>query len=238
MRKRLIPRRTARPERRSDAPALTERETTAGICWFPVYAAGLPLLGSLAGGLEGGWRSLLLSAVGCAVTSVIFRRFLAASFRRLTEDAGRAICAILVGAAVYWAALFALSVAAAALGVTEETDGRFFAGSASGDIRAAVSAVIFAPVTEEALFRALLFGGLAKKNRPAAYIVSTLVFGVMHLWPHIGSLGAAEMAVSLILYVPGGLILARVYERTETVWASVLLHALINLTGCLFSAIL
>ena len=50
--------------------------------------------------------------------------------------------------------------------------------------RSTVLIVVFlAPVVEEALFRGYVFGNLREYSRGAAYLVSCLVFALIHVWP-------------------------------------------------------
>lgn len=84
-----------------------------------------------------------------------------------------------------------------------------------------VSLVVFAPLGEELLFRALLLRGLVRRLRfwPAA-VVSSLAFAAAHfdsylLWPR---------AISLLAT---GIVLALIYRRWGY-WASVSAHATVN----------
>lgn len=86
-------------------------------------------------------------------------------------------------------------------------------------------AVFFAPMAEEAFFRGLLYPLLRARWRPtAAVVVSGLLFGAAHLNPGL------LLPLSL-----GGMLLAFVYERTGSLVASGLGHALLNLTVSLIS---
>ncbi len=81
-----------------------------------------------------------------------------------------------------------------------------------------LAVVVLAPLAEEALFRGLLFGGLAARwgTWPAA-ILSAAIFGAAHL--------------NLSLWLPlsvAGLLLALVYARTRSLWSSTVAHATLN----------
>jgi membrane protease YdiL (CAAX protease family) len=80
---------------------------------------------------------------------------------------------------------------------------------------------VVAPIGEELLFRAFLFGGLRRylPFLPAA-MISGLCFSLAH-----GQLG-------LILPFAGvGMLFAYVYERTRTIYASMSVHFLFNLVS-------
>jgi membrane protease YdiL (CAAX protease family) len=94
--------------------------------------------------------------------------------------------------------------------------------------------VLLGPVVEETLFRGVVFGTIRRKNRTAAYLVSFIVFAVYHLWEYIlvaiSTTGASgwSLILNLLQYLPGSLALAWCYERSNTLWAPIFLHMLIN----------
>lgn len=81
-----------------------------------------------------------------------------------------------------------------------------------------LSLVVFAPVFEELLCRGVVLGSVRSRwGATAALFVSALFFGVLHVQP------AQAVAASAI-----GLILGFVYLATDSLWASMILHALNN----------
>lgn len=95
----------------------------------------------------------------------------------------------------------------------------------SGGMTKAMS-VYLAPLVEEVLFRGFLFGSLRRKNRLAAYVVCIICFSLYHLLGYI-SLDPAN-AIYLIQYIPATILLCSCYERTNTIWAPVTLHMMVN----------
>lgn len=87
-------------------------------------------------------------------------------------------------------------------------------------------AIFLAPIVEEVLFRAGLFGFLRKYNRIAAYAVTAAAFAFYHLWGFI--VQDAKNLVYLVQYIPAALILCRVYERSNTIWCPIGMHMLVN----------
>ncbi len=78
-----------------------------------------------------------------------------------------------------------------------------------------VSAVVLAPITEEALFRGMFFRRLMIYAGPlAAWILPGLVFALAH-WNPVG----------LVIYTWLGLVFAHAYLRTGRLWAAMLTHA-------------
>lgn len=78
--------------------------------------------------------------------------------------------------------------------------------------------VVVTPLTEEMLFRGLLFGGFKSKWGfvPAA-LLSGLLFGAVHWQPNV-----------VIATVVLGWLLAWLYHSTGSLWASIALHSLKN----------
>lgn len=86
--------------------------------------------------------------------------------------------------------------------------------------------VFLAPIVEEVLFRAGIFGFTRKYSRAAAYAVTAVIFALYHLAGFI--LLDVRNLVFLIQYIPAGLVLCRVYEQSNTIWCPIALHMLVN----------
>ncbi|MCF0120563.1 MAG: CPBP family intramembrane metalloprotease [Oscillospiraceae bacterium] len=92
-----------------------------------------------------------------------------------------------------------------------------------------VASVLLAPIAEEAMFRGALFGTIRSKSRVLAYIVTAALFAIYHLWQYFYVYGfSVTLALYLLQYIPPSLVLCRAYERSGTVWAPMVIHALIN----------
>ncbi|HEX2360402.1 MAG TPA: CPBP family glutamic-type intramembrane protease [Solirubrobacterales bacterium] len=83
------------------------------------------------------------------------------------------------------------------------------------------STCVIAPLTEETFFRGFLFGGL-RRRWPfwAAAGVSGLIFGVVHA-------GTGVAAIPFLAAL--GIVFAYLYERTGSIWPSIIAHTLNNL---------
>jgi uncharacterized protein len=80
--------------------------------------------------------------------------------------------------------------------------------------------VVAAPISEEACFRGMLFGGLRERwPRVAAALLSGLIFGGLH------ALTGLSAVPVLIVF---GFILALLYEKTGSIIPGILLHMLNN----------
>ena len=81
-----------------------------------------------------------------------------------------------------------------------------------------LSLVVFAPVFEELLCRGVVLGSLrARYGVTVAWLVSSLFFGVLHVQP-----------VQVVSATVVGLILGYVCLATDSLWPSMILHALNN----------
>lgn len=90
----------------------------------------------------------------------------------------------------------------------------------------AAMAICLAPILEEVIFRGAIFGGLRKKSRVAAYIVSMLLFSLYHIWGYL--VIDLSLAKYMLQYLPVSFLLCRIYERTGTLWASIFMHMMVN----------
>lgn len=83
---------------------------------------------------------------------------------------------------------------------------------------AIVTVVVMAPLFEEVIFRGVLLeSARARYGVVAGWLISSLIFGVVHIYP-------AVMVNAIIM----GLILGFVYIRTASLWPAIILHAFNN----------
>ena len=92
----------------------------------------------------------------------------------------------------------------------------------------ALAFVVLMPVTEELLFRGLLFGSLFRWNRMLAYVVSVSVFAFLPTIGLIGHYPAMYIVLNFLQYVPLGLILGWVYTSTETIITPIVLRMVLH----------
>ncbi|MBO5868990.1 MAG: CPBP family intramembrane metalloprotease [Oscillospiraceae bacterium] len=93
----------------------------------------------------------------------------------------------------------------------------------------AFATVLLVPITEEALYRGLMFGAIYNRNKLAAYLLSTVVFAAVHVIGYIGTYDTLTLALCLLQYLPAGLCLGWAYARSNSIWAPILMHISINL---------
>ena len=94
-----------------------------------------------------------------------------------------------------------------------------------------IGTVILVPVAEELMYRGLIFRGLYNRSRAAAYIVSTLVFALVHMVGYLPLYDLRSFLLSLLQYLPAGLCLGWAYARSDTIFAPILIHMTVNQLG-------
>ena len=88
--------------------------------------------------------------------------------------------------------------------------------------------VFLAPIIEETLVRGLVFGSIQPTSRVMAYLVSVVLFTLMHNWQYFGLYPFGSMLLSCLAYVPASAALCWTYEKAGTIWAPITIHAIIN----------
>ena len=209
---------------------MTRRETLLTLLYLPLHALGLPLLASLLvmrGVLTPSQANLAVYAVGAVYTVAVLFGFLRRDFDTLCDNALLSIVVILQDYALLICSSIAVSMLFEALGLTQNDNNEAIyemATSEFGPIAAA--GAILAPIVEECIFRGAIFGGLRRKNRAMAYIVSALLFSLYHVWQ--SALYDPTQLWYLVQYIPASLILARCYERCDSIWGVIFVHMLNN----------
>lgn len=216
---------------------MTKREIRAGLIYLPVQLLVLPALLAYAAYLllpvppSDGKINFLFFCINFICMILIFHRFLAQSLR--TVRWGRVLFCAVWGFAAYLACNLFVSplllwlipdfanVNDAAISVMAQQD---YALIACGT-------VLLVPLTEELLYRGLLFGTLYRRHRILAYAVSMAFFSAIHVFGYIGMYPAKLLLACFLQYLPAGLCLAWAYAHSGSIFAPVLLHTVINFIG-------
>lgn len=209
---------------------LTKRELVSAAIALVMHVFVLPriLIRFMdAGKLDGGTANFILYAVMALFTLIYAWGFLRRDFNALIDRFFPCVLEIIGG---YLIMMCCNTLTALLLALFERTDNpnnEAIIGMAldnGGMISATV--IYLAPIVEEVLFRGGIFGFLRRYNRAAAYAVSVAAFALYHLWGFI--LQDASNLVYLVQYIPAGIILCRLYERGNTIWEPIGMHALVN----------
>ena len=97
-----------------------------------------------------------------------------------------------------------------------------------------VFVVILAPLYEELLFRRVVFGRFLRAQQPRLGVfVSSLLFALMHEIPGYSMNDWWALLSLWLIYGAMGCVLALVYQRTQALWVSVVVHGCNNLLALL-----
>lgn len=214
-------------------PNLSKAETVAGFCWLPFYVAllarGLRFLSDYFGlGLTSLQLNLCYFVINCAVVWIIFHRFLLRSLRDIRF--WELVQALILGFVLHYAGSILLSriLQLLQLEVVIYNNQTILELASQNHTVMLICSLLIAPVVEETLVRGLVFGTIRRKSRIIAYAASILFFAFLHIWQYWSSHDPGSVALAALPYVPAGIALGWTYEKANTIWAPILLHAIIN----------
>ena len=160
----------------------------------------------------------------------IFHTFLRASLVAAWRDIWNFIQAVILGYVAYLAASKAMDFLMSFLvpGFSNINDAAISDLAKSNYVLMLIGVVFLAPVTEEMLYRGLIFRNLWQSSKVAAYALSMAAFAAIHVLGYIGSTDAARLVLCFIQYLPAGLCLAWTYTKADNIFAPIVVHALVN----------
>lgn len=212
---------------------LTRFETIAGWLYLPFYLIALNVLlqylnAKLALGMTALTINIVYFAVNLAAVVLIFGRFLRQPF--FGGQFWNFVQAVVLGFALYYAGTWVLQYLLTLLapGFTIYNNETVAGLISSNEYVMMAITIILAPVIEETLVRGLVFGSIQPTSRIMAYVVSVILFTLMHNWQYFTLYPAAKVLISCIPYIPASIALAWTYEKAGTIWASITLHAIVN----------
>lgn len=220
---------------RSFSGNLTNQETIGGFTYMIFELIFLPgILSWINGQLSTPLNSAELNFVYYLINFIsillIFHDFLGRGLNQVTQHPAIFCQAVILGFAAYYACNWATTWAVRQLvpGFSNYNDASIASMLGTNYLIMVVGTVILVPPAEECLFRGLIFRNLYGKSRWAAYIVSILAFAVIHIIGYIGKYAPLELLMAFLQYLPAGLCLAWAYTKADTIFAPILIHALIN----------
>ena len=166
-------------------------------------------------------------------TAIIFRKFLWGNLKLFFRQFFRSIGVGLVALVVYWVAFIGVSMLVLYIypeynNANDAAMGQLFTESLN---LMAVGAVFLAPVTEELLFRGLLFRGIYNKSRILAYMISAVAFSLPHVLIYWNQYTPFHLLLCFVQYLPAGLCLGWAYTKSDSICLPILMHMSINLVG-------
>jgi len=163
----------------------------------------------------------------------IFRDYLTASAAQVVRHPMQFLEAVILGYVFYigctWIMNFLIPLIAP--GYTNANDASIAGLSRNGYFLMAIGTVVLVPPVEECLYRGLIFRNLLSRSKWAAYIVSALAFAMIHILGFLGVYSPLELCIAVAQYIPAGICLAWAYVRGGTIFAPILIHAIVNAIG-------
>ncbi len=181
------------------------------------------------------WLNIFYFTVNFLAVVLICRKYLKQTMTAGLQDLGQSLKFALGG-------FFAYEVAAMAVGsfilmlrpdFSNINDQTLADMTQDNFVLMTVCTVLLVPLTEEILYRGILFGGLYRRSRIAAYAVSVAVFALVHVSGYIGTVDWVTLLLCFVQYLPAGICLACLYERSGSLLPSVLVHTAVNAIGML-----
>jgi len=216
----------------------TRRETLFGWIYWLVSLFVLPtvltlILVLLGQPVSDSTLNLVYFFVNFLAVLGIFYRFLWESLKAAANKPLKCLIVAVVGYIGYFAAMWVVALAITAIepDFSNVNDNAILGMMGEHTAFMVFGTVFLVPITEETLYRGLLFQSLHKKNRWVAYGVSVFVFAAVHVVGYIGFFDPLTLLLCFIQYLPAGIILALAYEKTDTIITPILIHIFINLIG-------
>ena len=215
--------------------SMTKEETLFGWLFMIAQLSVLPVILMLLNSflpvpLSASALNFLMFVTGICLTVAIFHRFLGASARSAAAAPFRCLRFAALGLGLYYIGSFLIGLLISRISpdFSNVNDSAIQSMAAENYGLIAFGTVFLVPVTEETLYRGLLFQGLHSKSRIGAYLLSTVVFALIHVTGYIGTYPLPVLGLCLLQYLPAGLCLAWAYEKADSIWAPILMHMTIN----------
>lgn len=160
----------------------------------------------------------------------IFHCFLRDSLVAAWRDLWNFVQAVVLGYVAYWAATRVMDFCMSYLlpGFRNVNDSAMTAMAHTNYTLMAIGVVLLVPLTEEVLYRGLIFRNLYRSSQAAAYLVSMAAFAAIHVLGYIGTESVTTLVVCFLQYLPAGLCLAWTYTKADNIFAPIVVHALVN----------
>ena len=222
----------------------TKKQLIWGFIYLPVDMIVLPLLLSLGILLlqkhisfpitEGQFNGIYF-AVNFLAVMLIFHRFLLTELRRCKGRMGSILKTAGLGFLIYMIANTFVSLIILNLDPDfSNVNDASIAQMASRDYWIIIlSTTLLVPVTEELLFRGVLFAGLYNRSPLAAYILSVLFFCAIHVVGYIDRYSPLTLGLCLLQYIAPSLCLCWAYAKSDSFLTPVIIHTVANFLGVL-----
>lgn len=94
-----------------------------------------------------------------------------------------------------------------------------------------VGSMLCVGLLEELVFRGFLFCAMARDNRTAAIVVSSLTFGMGHIVNLLGGAPLLSTLCQIVYAAAGGYLFVILFLKTGSLWPAILTHSAVNALG-------
>jgi len=220
---------------RSISSYLTSQETISGFVYLAFQFLVLPRFlywcnGQISHALSEAELNFVFYMINFMAMLLIFHDFLGRSARQAAQHPAYFCQAVILGFVAYYACRYVTTELVQLLvpSFTNYNDAAIAEMRRGNSFLMLIGTVVLVPPFEECMYRGLIFRNLYGKSRWAAYLVSMLVFAIIHIIGYIGQYSALELLMALLQYLPAGLCLAWSYTKADTIFAPILIHAAVN----------
>lgn len=216
----------------------SRRETIWGGIYLILYLAVMPWLVPLAAAflapqLDSAQVNFIYFTVNFAATTVIFRKYLLQSAKNALKVPGATLWYSILGylgsqTLGSFVGMFILKLEPNFANVNDMAVNAMVSENFG---LMAIGVVVLAPITEELLFRGLIFRGLYDRSPAAAHLVSMVLFSAIHVSSYIGFYEPKILALCFIQYLPAAYCLNFAYRNGGSILAPICMHMLTNLVA-------
>lgn len=217
------------------SPCPSGQETAWGLCFLAFQMLFLPSVlfwinGHLSRSLNDSELNFLFYLVNFIAILLIFHNFLERSLSQLFHHPIDALQAAVLGFVAYYVCFHAMEWLIGLLrpGYSNYNDDSIAALSRGNFFLMSIGTVVLVPITEECLYRGLIFRNLYKKSPWAGYLISIAAFACIHILGYIGSYNPADLLIAFLQYLPAGAWLAWSYIKGDTIFVPIVIHAAVN----------
>ena len=218
----------------------SRRETLWGGIYLVLYMTVLPLavplvVMALFPGLDAARINFVYFTLNFAATAVIFRKYLIQSVRDAFLAGLPTVKYALLG---YFGSIMLTGMMVSAIlemypEFMSVNDNAIHTMVDQNRTLMFLGAVVLAPVTEELLFRGLIFRGLYDRSPLAAHLVSMGLFSLIHVSGYVGMYDAKLLFFCFLQYLPAAYCLNFTYQQSGTILSPILMHMATNLVAML-----
>ena len=215
--------------------SVSRTEMILGLCYIPLQLLVIPVIVVIGNLVLGNPFSdvqvnFVLFCIDFICVTVIFHKFLLRSLKHSFAMPWRTLRFAALGFLLYWVGSFVINFIIIALNpefsnVNNDSIAELTQQNYS---LMAVSTVLLVPITEETIYRGVVFGKIYERNPIAGYVVSVAIFSALHVVGYIGSFPAMHLLMCFLQYIPAGIALAWAYTKADSIWAPILMHIAIN----------